>query len=61
MTLPVGSVTAHLVDGKVYIVSTTKIFIEGVSGANPKALFLYAGGSWISDSAKVPQLNTDSV
>ncbi|CAJ1408389.1 unnamed protein product [Effrenium voratum] len=61
VTLPVGSVTAHLVDGKVYIVSTTKIFIEGVSGANPKALFLYAGGSWISDSAKVPQLNTDSV
>lgn len=52
VSLPIPNLTAHIVDGHVYLLASSKCELTGLNGRAPLALFLYAGGSWISDSAK---------
>lgn len=49
---PGQPVTCTFVDGKVYLSSTANTRILGACTANARPLFLYSGGTWISDSAK---------
>lgn len=46
-------ITCHYVDQKVFITSSTKFMLPGYASSSPKPIFLYAGGTWISDSSKV--------
>ena len=53
VTLNVGAnLTCCLAEDKVYIMSGAKITLPGLKSQNPRPLFLYAGGSWISESGK---------
>ena len=54
LTFGVGiSVTCYVVGNKAFVASPTKVMLPGVlSGENAKPIFMYAGGSWISESAK---------
>ena len=45
-------VTMCLVDNAVFITSPAKIRVPGVCSPDPKPLVMFAGGSWISDTAK---------
>ena len=45
-------VTMTIVDGAVFIMSPSKVRVPGLLSHDPKPLVLFAGGSWISDSAK---------
>ena len=54
ITLNLGQpVTCHYVDQKVFITSSAKSLLPGYASSSPKPIFLYAGGTWISDSSKV--------
>ena len=56
VTLSLGpgqSISCHLVDNKVFLNSSANTRVLGAATPNSRPLFLYAGGSWISDSAKV--------
>ena len=54
ITLNLGQpVTCHYVDQKVFITSSAKFLLPGYASSSPKPIFLYAGGTWISDSSKV--------
>ena len=44
-----------LVEGAVFISSNVKTRVPGISSHDPKPLVLFAGGSWISDSAKASE------
>ena len=56
VTLNVGqNVTCHIVESKVFLTTASKLLIAGLDATNPKPLFLYAGGSWISDAAKASE------
>jgi hypothetical protein len=46
------SITCHYVDGKVFIVCPALFMLPGALSPETKPIFLYAGGSWISDSSK---------
>ncbi|CAK9084942.1 Uncharacterized protein SCF082_LOCUS40266 [Durusdinium trenchii] len=46
------NVICHYVDGKAFLTSPSKILLAGLDSANPRPLFLYSGGQWISDSSK---------
>lgn len=60
ITLNVGSnITCFLVGGKVFLLSPAKIILPGCHSENAKPLFMYAGGSWISESAKVSWFQTN--
>jgi len=62
VTLSVGfSVTCFVVGSKVFLQSPSQVVLPGVCSSSAKPLFMYAGGSWISESAKVPGLRTKSV
>ena len=50
-----SSITCYVVGGKVFIQSSTTVLLPGVASENSKPIFLYAGGSWISESAKAPR------
>ncbi len=54
LTFGVGiSVTCYVVGNKAFVTSPTKVLLPGVlSGESAKPIFMYAGGSWISESAK---------
>ena len=53
ITLNMGSnVTCYVVGAKLFVTSSTKVLLPGVHSENAKAIFMYAGGSWISESAK---------
>lgn len=57
ITLAMGtSVTCFVVGGKVFIQSAAKVLLPGVMSENSKPIFMYAGGSWISESAKAPRV-----
>ena len=48
------TVTCYVVGTQAFVSSPTKAILPGVlSGASAKPIFMYAGGSWISESAKV--------
>lgn len=56
VTLSMGSgqtISCHLVDNKALLSSSSNTRVLGAATQNSRPLFLYAGGSWISDSAKV--------
>lgn len=56
VTLSMGpgqTISCHLVDNKVFLNSSANTRVLGAATQNSRPLFLYAGGSWISDSAKV--------
>lgn len=54
ITLNLGQpITCHYVDQKVFITSSAKFMLPGYASSSPKPIFLYAGGTWISDSSKV--------
>lgn len=59
ITLNLGgnlNVTCFVVGSNAYITSSTKVILPGVhSGESAKPIFMYAGGSWISESAKASQ------
>ena len=62
VTLSVGfSVTCFVVGSKVFLQSPSQVVLPDVCSSSAKPLFMYAGGSWISESAKVPGLRTKSV
>ena len=46
------SITCHYVDNKVFIVCAALFMLPGALSDDAKPIFLYAGGSWISDSSK---------
>lgn len=46
------TLTCHVVEGQAYISSSTKVSIPSLGSEHPKPIFLYSGGSWISDSGK---------
>eukprot|EP00438_Fugacium_kawagutii_P036217 Skav223158 [mRNA] locus=scaffold2973:257878:262548:- [translate_table: standard] len=55
VTLSLGPgqpITCTYVDGKVFLSSKANTRILGATTPNAKPLFLYAGGTWIADSAK---------
>lgn len=61
VTINVGSnITCHLVGGKIFISSDAKVLVPGVCAENAKPMFMYAGGSWLSESAKVPRYDRNS-
>lgn len=60
ITINMGTnITCFLVAGKVFVSSEAKIMVPGVCSENAKPIFLYAGGSWLSESAKVPRFDTN--
>ena len=62
VTLSVGfSVTCFVVGSKVFLQSPSKVVLPGVCSPSAKPLFMYAGGSWVSESAKVPRLRAKPV
>ena len=62
LTFGVGiSVTCYVVGNKAFVTSPTKVMLPGVlSGENAKPIFMYAVGSWISESAKASRKKTIS-
>lgn len=56
ITLSFGAgtnVTCYVVGAHAFLSSESKVILPGVqSGESSKPLFMYAGGSWISESAK---------
>lgn len=60
VTLNMGqNVICHYADGKCFLTTATKFTLVGLDGANPKPLFLFGGGSWISDAkAELQPKNT---
>lgn len=53
VTVQMGvTVHVHVVDNGCYISSTARARLPGVCSDAPRALLAYAGGQWISDSAK---------
>ena len=44
--------TCSLVDGKAFLMSATKTKLAGINSSGARPIFLYAGGAWVSDSAK---------
>ena len=50
--------TCSLVDGKAFLTSATKTKLAGINSSGARPIFLYAGGAWVSDSAKARQLKT---
>lgn len=47
------NVTCYVVDGsQVFITTASTAKLAGVQAGSPKPIFLYAGGTWISDNAK---------
>lgn len=47
-----GNIQCTIVDGKAFISSPNKMTILGATTPSAKPLFLYAGGTWISEDAK---------
>lgn len=47
-----GNIQCTIVDNKVFISSVNKMTIPGATTPGAKPLFLYAGGTWISEDAK---------
>jgi hypothetical protein len=41
-----------LVDNKVFLSTGNKVMVFGARTTNAKPLFMYAGGTWISEDAK---------
>ena len=58
ITLNVGgqNIMCHCVAGKCFVTSPAKTHLVGLASASPAPVFMYAGGSWLSDSAKVELL-----
>lgn len=54
LTLGAGvNITCYVVGANAFLSSQSKVILPGVqSGETAKPLFMYAGGSWISESAK---------
>ena len=55
VTLNMGNgqtITCTLVDNKVFLSTANKVTIFGAGTTNAKPLFMYAGGTWISEDAK---------
>jgi hypothetical protein len=53
VTLNMGqNVICQVAGGKCFISAASTFRLVGANSATPKPLFLYAGGSWISDSSK---------
>lgn len=54
VTLNLGaSVVCQIVEGnKVFISTSATVHLSGAQSAQAKPIFLYAGGSWVSDSNK---------
>lgn len=48
------NVTCYSSGGNVFLQSPGKIILPGVRSETAQPLFMYAGGSWVSKSAKVP-------
>ena len=54
LTLNMGvNITCYVVAGKIFLSSPSKVLLPGVQSETAKPIFMYAGGSWISESAKV--------
>lgn len=49
---PGQNVTCAVVDDGVWLMRPTATTLKGVASAGARAMFLYAGGGWISDNAK---------
>lgn len=48
-----SSVTCFVVGAHAFLSADSKVILPGVhSGENTKAMFMYAGGNWLSESAK---------
>ena len=53
VTINMGqNIVCHCAQNKIFISSASRFLLAGLDAASPKALFVYAGGSWISDSSK---------
>ena len=55
VTLNMGNgqnITCTLVDNKVFLSTGNKVTVFGAGTTNAKPLFMYAGGTWISEDAK---------
>lgn len=53
VTINMGqNIVCHCAQNKIFISSASRFLLAGLDAASPKALFVYAGGSWISDSPK---------
>ena len=50
------SITCYVVGTKIFLTSPGKVMLPGAQAENAKPLLMYAGGSWISESAKVTQI-----
>ncbi|CAK9075623.1 unnamed protein product, partial [Durusdinium trenchii] len=46
------SITCHYADNKIFLVCTANFQIPGILSPDARPIFLYAGGTWISDSSK---------
>ncbi|CAK8992499.1 Uncharacterized protein SCF082_LOCUS3131, partial [Durusdinium trenchii] len=57
LTLGAGvNITCYVVGANAFLSSQSKVILPGVqSGETAKPLFMYAGGSWISESAKAQE------
>ena len=47
-----STINVTVVDGGCYISSPARVRMVGILAESPRPLLMYAGGSWISDSAK---------
>lgn len=52
LTMAGQNILCHYVDGKCFVVSDSTTRMVGIAATNPSPIFLYAGGSWIGDTAK---------
>lgn len=53
LSLNLGAdVVVSVVSDKVFLSSASAFHVAGANSTSPKPLFLYAGGSWISDGNK---------
>lgn len=60
VTLNMGNgqnITCTLVDNKVFLSTGNKVMVFGAGTTNAKPLFMYAGGTWISEDAKAMKKN----
>jgi glutamate-1-semialdehyde aminotransferase len=60
VTLNMGNgqnITCTLVDNKVFLSTGNKVTVFGAGTTNAKPLFMYAGGTWISEDAKAMKKN----
>lgn len=46
------TITCKFVDGTLWMTSESKTRLVGVQSTNPSPIFMYAGGTWLGDSAK---------